>query len=78
MIDYKDPNEDYIQNKLNSIIQENLSLEDIKDLLAFRRQQLMKKAEKHYKKRKDIVNKALLEENMEKYIQDNSFSLKFY
>ena len=78
MIDYKDPNEDDIQNKLNSIIQENLGLEDIKDLFAFRRQQLMKKAEKYYKKGKDIVNKALLEENIEKYIQDNSFSLKFY
>ena len=78
MIDYKDPNEDDIQNKLNSIIQENLGLEDIKDLLAFRRKKLMKKAEKYYKKGKDIVNKALLEENIEKYIQDNSFSLKFY
>ena len=50
----------------------------MKELFNFRRQQLMKKAEKYYKKGKDIDNKVLLEKNVEKYIQDNSFALKFY
>ena len=78
MLDHKAPNEDDIQNKLNSIIQENLGLEEIKELFTFRRQQLLKKAEKSIKKGKDIVNKVFLEKNMDKYIQDNSFALKFY
>ena len=78
MVEYQEPNENDIQNKLNSIIQENLGLDDMKELFNFRRQQLMKKAEKYYKKGKDIDNKVCLEKNVEKYIQDNSFALKFY
>ena len=78
MVEYQQPNENDIQNKLNSIIQENLGIDDMKELFNFRRQQLMKKAEKYYKKGKDIDNKVLLEKNVEKYIQDNSFALKFY
>jgi len=78
MVEYKDPNEDDIQNKLNSIIQENLDLDDMKELFNYRRKQLMKKAEKYYKNGKDAFNKVLLEKNVEKYIQDNSFALKFH
>ena len=76
MVESKEPTEDDIQNKLNSIIQENLNWKDIEELFNFRKQRLTKKAEKYYKKENDGMDKGLLKEKVQKYIEKNSFALK--
>lgn len=76
MVESKEPTEDDIQNKLNSIIQENLNWKDIEELFTFRKQRLTKKAEKYYKKENDGMDKGLLKEKVQKYIEKNSFALK--
>lgn len=76
MVESKEPTEDDIQNKLNSIIQENLNWKDIEELFTFRKQRLTRRAEKYYKKENDGIDKGLLKEKVQKYIEKNSFALK--
>ena len=53
LVEAKEPSLDEIQNKLNSIIQETLNLEEQKELFSYRQSKLMKKAERYFKKKKD-------------------------
>ena len=54
LVDAKEPSQDEIQNKLNSIIQETMNLEEQKELFSYRQNKLMKKAERFFKKKKDV------------------------
>ena len=54
LVDAKEPSQDEIQNKLNSIIQETMNLEEQKELFSYRQNKLMKKAERYFKKKKDV------------------------
>ena len=56
LVDAKEPSQDEIQNKLNSIIQETMNLEEQKELFSYRQNRLMKKAERFFKKKKDVKN----------------------
>ena len=56
LVDAKEPSQDEIQNKLNSIIQETMNLEEQKELFSYRQNKLMKKAERYFKKKKDMKN----------------------
>ena len=49
-------NIDEIENKLNSLIHKTLNEEEQKVLFEFRKNQLMKKAERYFKKKKDGKN----------------------
>jgi hypothetical protein len=76
LVESKDPNEEEIQIKLNSIIQENLNLEEQKELFIFRRNKLKKKAERYFKKFNDKNDKKLLEQKIKDYMQFISFDIK--
>ena len=76
LVESKDPNEEEIQTKLNSIIQENLDLEEQKELFIFRRNKLKRKAERYFKKFNDKNDKKLLEQKIKDYIQFISFDIR--
>lgn len=78
LVEAKEPNEEDITNKLNSIIQETLDLEEQKELFSFRRQKLKKKAERYYKKHHDGDDKTLLQKKYDNYINLISFDIKPY
>ena len=56
LVEAKDPSIDEIENKLNSLIHKTLNEEEQKVLFEFRKNQLMKKAERYFKKKKDGKN----------------------
>ena len=87
LVDAKEPNIEEIQNKLNSIIQENLNLEEQKELFSFRQNKFLKKAERFFKKKKDVKNVDNKNENIflgnkfmntQDYIQSISLDIKPY
>ena len=87
LVDAKEPNIEEIQNKLNSIIQENLNLEEQKELFSFRQNKFLKKAERFFKKKKDVKNVDSKNENIflgnkfmntQDYIQSISLDIKPY
>ena len=53
LVEAKEPSQDDIEDKLNSLIHKTLSLEEQKELFDFRQNKLMKKAERFFKKKKD-------------------------
>ena len=56
LVEAKEPSQDDIEDKLNSLIHKTLSLEEQKELFDFRQNKLMKKAERFFKKKKDGKN----------------------
>jgi hypothetical protein len=56
LVEAKEPSQDDIEDKLNSLIHKTLSLEEQKELFDFRQNKLMKKAERFFKKKKDVKN----------------------
>ena len=85
MVEVKEPNEEEIQNRLNSIIQETLNLEEQNELFNKRKKILEKKAEKHFKKINNGTNgsngingigKKLSDDITNNYIQSISFDIK--
>ena len=76
LIESKNPNEEEIQMKLNSIIQETLDLEEQKELFIFRNNKLKRKAERYFKKLNDNNDILLLEKKIKDYIQMISFDIK--
>ena len=69
LVEAKEPNEEDIQSKINSIIQETLDLEEQKEFLSFRRNKLKKKAERYYKKLNDGSDKKFLGKKIQDYIE---------
>ena len=53
LVEAKEPSQEEIQNKLNSLIHKILSPDEQKQLFDLRKNKLMKKAEKYFKKKKD-------------------------
>ena len=90
LVEAKEPSQDEIQNKLNSLIHKVLSSEEQKQLFDFRQNKLMKKAERYFKKKKDGKNgnpknskngTVLLEKKFlrtQDYIQHISLDIKPY
>ena len=85
LVEVKEPNEDEIQNRLNSIIQETLNLEEQKELFTMRKKILRKKAERHFKKNStngangfNVSDKKLLDNKINDYVQSISFDIKPY
>ena len=56
LVEAKEPSQDEIQKKLNSLIQKTLSLDERKELFDFRKNKLLKKADRYFKKKKDGKN----------------------
>ena len=56
LVEAKDPSRDEVENKLNSLIHKTLNEEEQKVLFEFRKNQLMRKAERFFKKKKDGKN----------------------
>ena len=69
LVEAKEPSQDEIQNQLNSLIRKTLSLDEQKELFEFRKNKLMKKAERYFKRKKDGKN------GDEKNIKNGSFLL---
>ena len=69
LVEAKEPNEEDIQSRINSIIQETLNLEEQKEFLSFRRNKLKKKAERYYKKLNDGSDKKFLGKKIQDYIE---------
>ena len=78
LVEAKEPDEDEIQSRLNSIIQETLDLEEQKELFMIRKHILQKKAERHFKKLNDGNDKKLLGKKVQDYIKRISFDIKPY
>lgn len=78
LVEAREPDEEEIQNRLNSIIQETLDLEEQKDLFTVRKKILERKAEKYLKKCKDKNDKQFLGKKVNDYIQRISFDIKHY
>ena len=78
ILNFKNPNEEEIKNKLSSMIQETLDLEEQKELLIFRKKKLKKKAERYYKKCNDEKDKISLEKKIKDYVQLISFDIMTY
>ena len=78
LFESKNPNEEEIKNKLSSMIQETLDLEEQKELLIFRKKKLKKKAERYYKKCNDEKDKISLEKKIKDYVQLISFDIMTY
>ena len=88
LVEAKEPDEEEIQNRLNTFIQETLELDEQKELFMVRKKILQKKAERYFKKLNDKKNdknekndkndKQLLGKKVEDYIQSISFDIKPY
>ena len=74
LIDLKEPDENYIQNKLNSAIQNALDLEEQHKFFEFRNSELRKKADVYF-----ITNTGRNgeEKDVQDYIKKISFDIKF-
>ena len=78
LVEAKEPDGEEIGNKLNTIIQKTLDLEEQRELLISREKILKKKAEKHFKKIKDKTDENLLRKKTQDYIKRISFDIKAY
>ena len=78
LVEIKEPNREEIGNRLNTIIQKTLDLEEQKELFINRNSILQKKAENHFNKIKDKTDKNLLGKKIQDYIKRISFDIKAY
>ena len=78
LIEAMEPDEEEIQKKLSTMINETLNLEEQKEFLSYRKNKLRKKAEKYYKKENDGTDKKLLAKKIQDYINIISLGIKSY
>lgn len=78
LIEAMEPDEEEIQKKISTMINETLNLEEQKEFLSYRTNRLRKKAEKHYKKENDGTDKKLLGKKIQDYINIISLGIKPY
>ena len=90
LVEAKEPSQDDIENKLNSLIHKTLSFEEQKELFDFRENKLLRKAEKYFKKKKEgkngddknikngtaFLGKKIM--NTQEYIKQISLDIKQY
>ena len=78
LVEMKEPNEEEIQSRLNSIIQETFNLEEQKELFTMRKRILQKRAEKYFKKKNDKDDVKSNEDQIQDYIKSISFDINPY
>lgn len=77
LVDAKEPSVQDVENRINSIIQENLDAKEKAELLTYRKKRLDKKADRNFKNLKG-KNDVEMKKKCEEYIKNIAFEINSY